>query len=167
MSRLRERLNKLADWEQDMKDTRDSMQMSDSQVCRELPGPKYKNAWGTVSPLALLVNDQINAVMCEATVAAAADFVKDNIESLNSKYSGDPFYDTMSEEYIKKLWYRLTQCKNMNQVLTKLTDSLNAGYEGKKQRAEDESEDMEKEASSESIINEIKDGLTKLLDLLK
>jgi hypothetical protein len=135
VSKLRERLTKMAEptavWQEMQQEKRDSMQLSDSAVCKDFPDSKYKNQKGMVSPLNIIVMDYANSIY-SMPFDEAISFVIDNIQALNSKYEGDPFYDTFSEKsggYLRKLEYKLKTMKKRtpDALIEYLTNAMYKG----------------------------------------
>lgn len=152
MSNLRNRLEKMAGpnqaWIDMQEEQRDNMQLSDSPACKDYPDPKYKNQKGMVSPLNIMVMDHINSIY-NMSVDEAAQFVIDNMDGINQRYAGDPFYDTFSQAKLKEMYYKMVNMKpkTIDKVVEYLT---NAMYKGMTRLTDNRSKSI-KTADNEAI----------------
>lgn len=126
------------DWNEMQQEKRDNMQLSDSQVMRDYPDPKYHNQSGMVSPLNIILMDHVNTIY-NMPIEEAKQFILDNIEALNSKYSGDPFYDTFSEAsggYFRKLKYNMDNLRpnTIDNLIMLLQNTMMQGMTNLKRR---------------------------------
>jgi hypothetical protein len=98
----------------------------------------------------------------------AYQFVLDNIEALNSKYSGDPFYDNLSEKsggYFRKMKYTMDNLKP--KTTQKLIEYLsNAMQKGMNIRGENDfgSITLAEILSDKELLNKTASLLSALAD---
>lgn len=164
MSNLRNRLEKMAGpnqaWIDMQEEQRDNMQLSDSPSVRDYPDPKYKNQKGMVSPLNIMVMDHINSIY-NMSVDEAAQFVVDNMDGINQRYAGDPFYDTFSQTKLKEMYYKMVNMKpkTIDKVVEYLT---NAMYKGMTKLTDNRSK-VVKTADAEQAIEEAAENTEKVM----
>jgi len=110
LSKLLKRLQKVAEpIYQEIEEKKKKAPRSDSQAVRDYPDAKYHNQKGDVSPLNIIVMNNINMI-AEMSFDDAVAFVIDNITALNDKYQGDIFYDNFSDAsggYLRKMEYTM------------------------------------------------------------
>lgn len=170
MSNLRKRLEKMAvpnqSWVDMQNEKRDNMQLSDSPSCRDYPDPKYKNQKGMISPLNIIVMDHINSIY-NMSVDEAAQFVVDNMDGINQKYAGDPFYDTFSQQKLKEMYYKMVNMKP--KTIDKIVEYLtNAMYKGMTRLTDNQNKNV-KIADNETVIDKTKyiELVTKVRDAMQ
>ena len=88
---------------------------------------KYINSWGKVSPLNIIVCDNINSLY-GMDPKSAGDAIINIIEGLNNTYgANDKTYDYISKEYLNKIKFNLSKMKSIDKIVEYITNMYFAG----------------------------------------
>lgn len=127
------------------------------------PGKDYQNKWNKVSPLNIILKDNLNEAYA-MTPQQAAEFVANKIKELNDKLGypngqADDSYDYVSEGYIETLKQRMSKCPTIDKAMEVFT---NAVLEGMGMGMSKKKRSASVEAEIESSLLEDRETLEKM-----